>query len=130
MNTDIDAMMTAYGLHDWLQAQGGIDVDMSDASAGQLQRIQGLSALLQCRPILVLDEITSHCDLKTQAMIHDYLMALDVTILVATHQLDLMKKCNRVVFFKPDGQVVLSDHSSLSQSDVDYQLLLATTKQV
>ncbi len=125
----IATVISAYGLNDWYDEQGGLSAQMQTASAGQLQRIQGLSALLQNKPILVLDEITSHCDLKTQMLVHDYLMGIDTTVLVATHQVDLMKKCDRVLFFRPNGQVILSNHQQLSQKDKDYQLLLAESQQ-
>lgn len=68
-------------------------------SGGQRQRIGIARAIYKGGRILVLDEATSALDLKTENEIMETIYNLDpdLTILIITHRLNTLKKCNRII---------------------------------
>tara|TARA_B100000886_G_C20427012_1_gene494760 strand:- start:6303 stop:8075 length:1773 start_codon:yes stop_codon:yes gene_type:complete len=77
-------------------------------SGGQRQRIGIARALYQKKSILVLDEATSALDSSTEKSILDsiYKFKKDKTILIITHRIDALKKCNKILNFD-DGRIEL-----------------------
>ncbi|MBP8604697.1 MAG: ABC transporter ATP-binding protein [Phycisphaerae bacterium] len=69
------------------------DRNLAQISAGERQRVFIARALAQQTPILLLDEPTSHLDMKHQIQIFDLLRRMQVeqgkTILMVTHDLNL-----------------------------------------
>ncbi|GEM_PF-2230037 len=106
------------------QSSHNIFDQMQQASSGQLQRIQAISAIVQDRPILVLDEVSSHCDSDTQKLVHQYLFNLPQTIIVATHQSDLVMRSDRVIFLQNRRAPMIATHHELLQSSKAYQALM------
>ncbi|CBQ69254.1 related to STE6-ABC transporter [Sporisorium reilianum SRZ2] len=82
-------------------------------SGGQAQRLAIARALMRTRaPILVLDECTSALDVDNQRAIVDTLLSDDaevrkrrMTTLVITHNVDMMRRCDRILVVK-GGKVV------------------------
>ncbi|GAC96032.1 leptomycin B resistance protein pmd1 [Pseudozyma hubeiensis SY62] len=82
-------------------------------SGGQAQRIAIARALMRIRaPILILDECTSALDVQNQHLIVETLMGKNaearkrrMTTLVITHNVDMMRKCERILVLK-QGRVV------------------------
>ncbi len=70
-------------------------------SAGQKQRINLVRGLLQERPIVLLDEPTSHMDIQTEEMVVEYLKEklVSKTAVIVTHRESLLKLGARVVAF-------------------------------
>lgn len=62
-------------------------------SGGQAQRISLARALLSGRPVLLLDEPTSHVDIQSEAHIIDAVASLpaDRTVLIVTHRASLLR---------------------------------------
>ncbi len=73
-------------------------------SQGQIQRVGIARALYQDREILILDESTSSLDLITENKIIENIMELEKTIIIVSHKIDLLKKCDYLYFFK-DNQI-------------------------
>lgn len=102
---DIDAVTSA------LQATDTIvfaDRPLGHLSGGERQRVFIARALAQETPILLLDEPTSHLDLKHQVRIFDLLKRMQVeegkTILLVTHDINLAcQYCDRVLLLGADG---------------------------
>ena len=69
-------------------------------SLGQIQRIGIARALYQNREILVLDESTSSLDIITENKIISEILKLNKTIVMVSHKIDLLKKCDYLYYFK------------------------------
>ena len=70
-------------------------------SEGQIQRIAIARAIYSGYPILLLDEVTSALDEKTERDLMDALRKLeDCTVLLVTHRRETWKVCDRVITVK------------------------------
>lgn len=82
-------------------------------SGGQAQRLAIARALMRVRaPILILDECTSALDVANQQLVVETLLSPNaevrrrrMTTLVITHNLDMMRRCDRILVLK-QGRVV------------------------
>lgn len=122
---DIDQILNFVGL------EGKRNSYPSELSGGQKQRV-GIARGLITRPkILLCDEPTSALDEITKREIVDLLTRVsetfDITILIVTHELDVVKDlCNRVAILDEGKLVDVLDVSrkiDAFQSDISYQEL-------
>ncbi len=102
------------------------DTEIGERSAGlsrgQRQRIAIARAAISNRDFLLFDEPTTGLDLHNQRVVADALLELaaDKTTLMVTHDLNLARRADRIVFLK-DGQVQASGtHECLLKSCPDY----------
>ncbi|MHC4290672.1 MAG: ABC transporter ATP-binding protein [Planctomycetota bacterium] len=98
----VDAALTATDTMDFAERPLG------HLSGGERQRVFIARALAQETPVLLLDEPTSHLDLKHQIRVFDLLKQMQCeqgkTILLVTHDLNLAAQyCDRVLLLGPDG---------------------------
>ena len=111
-NTAARAVLAEYGL-DHLAERS-----VHTLSGGQKQML-ALASVLATRPaILVADEPTTLLDLKNSALISTMLLALPQQVIIATHDLELAAKCERVVVID-SGRVACDSHDSRCGGDVD-----------
>lgn len=75
----------------------------SSLSGGQKQRILLARALYQQPKILVLDEATSHLDLKAEHMVNQAIATLDITRLIIAHRPETMISADRILQLTRDG---------------------------
>ncbi|WP_186629842.1 ABC transporter ATP-binding protein [Rhodococcus sp. BP22] len=81
----------------------GLDTEVGEfgasLSGGQAQRLSLARALLRSAPVLVLDEVTSHIDAKSEALIAETLasMAGHTTLVIATHSAGLLALADRTI---------------------------------
>jgi ATP-binding cassette subfamily B protein RaxB len=68
-------------------------------SGGQKQRILLARALYRRPRILMLDEATSHLDVKNESAINDALRKLDITRIVVAHRAETVAAADRVITF-------------------------------
>lgn len=82
-------------------------------SGGQRQRVALARALLRDPPVLLLDEPTANLDRDARQQVLDSLLALarDHTIVMATHSLDLLPKCDSVLVLR-NGRMMLGGPAS------------------
>ncbi|MBO5488324.1 MAG: ATP-binding cassette domain-containing protein, partial [Eubacterium sp.] len=67
-------------------------------SEGQMQRIAIARAIFADRPILMLDEVTSSLDEKTEERVLKNLKSMtDKTVLIVTHRPRALEICDRVI---------------------------------
>ena len=102
---DIDAVNAALTATDTMDFA---DRPLGHLSGGERQRVFIARALAQETPVLLLDEPTSHLDLKHQIRIFDLLKQMQQeqgkTILLVTHDLNLAAQyCDRVLLLGSGG---------------------------
>ena len=100
-------------------------------SGGQRQRIGIARALYRNPGLLVLDEATSALDPVTEQAVLDAIAGLApaVTVLLVTHRLETLKRCD-VIHVLDRGRIVASgDHASLAASSSHFRDQLQRNKQ-
>lgn len=97
---------------------------INSLSSGEKQLVFIAQSMAQSSKILMLDEPTSHLDINYKIEIFDLLSRLrienDLTLLVVSHDLSLLRKyCNKILMFK-EGKVFLSGptHSVFSAQNI------------
>lgn len=94
-------------------------------SGGQRQRIAIARALLQARPILVLDEATAFADSETEAALVQALSALKQgkTVIMVVHRLALARDADRILVFDGGRLVESGRHNELLAGSGRYEKL-------
>ena len=95
-------------------------------SGGQKQRIQIARAVLADRPILILDEATSHLDAKSEMLVQealDRLMANKMVIIIA-HRFSTIQNADRILVIDQGRLVDCGTPQELSTRSGIYQELL------
>ncbi len=77
-----------------------LDKKIAEISGGQLQRILLASVILTQKPLLLLDEPTSALDAANVSAVAKLLASLNSTVLIATHDKNLMAIANKVINLK------------------------------
>jgi len=82
-------------------------------SIGEKQRVAIASVLSMHPEILILDEPTSNLDPKRRRELLNFLKSLNNTIIVASHDIDFVKKlCSRILLMN-NGKIVADDRSKI-----------------
>lgn len=102
---DIQAVEAALAVTDTAEFA---DRPLGHLSGGERQRVFIARALAQETPVLLLDEPTSHLDLKHQVRIFDLLKQMQAeqgkTVLLVTHDINLVcQYCDRVLLLGAGG---------------------------
>lgn len=97
-------------------------------SGGERQRIAIARALIRRTPVLVLDEATSSLDRVTGRKLIDAvsgdLQLRGGTLLIVTHQLEMVQEMDRIVFMK-DGKIErVGTHLELMDTCADYRQMI------
>lgn len=104
--TRADELLAGVGL------AGREDALPSQLSGGQRQRVAIARALMNTPRLLIADEPTGNLDTTTGTEVIDLLLGLrdtaNLTIVLATHDEALAKRCDRVVHLR-DGRVEVAD---------------------
>lgn len=92
--------------------------DMGGAlSGGQKQRILLARALYRRPQILVLDEATSHLDLRNEKAINEALRGLDITRIVVAHRPETVAAADRVLTLGDAGNGAIASAPRNARSD-------------
>ena len=94
-------------------------------SGGEKQRISIARAILQNRPILILDEATAFADAENEALLMRALAALmqDKTVLMIAHRLATIRHATQILVFDHGQLVEQGDHASLIAQNGRYARL-------
>lgn len=79
--------------------------DIESLSGGQRRRVDLIRLLFQAPDIMILDEPTNHLDLSAKRWLMDELSAFEGTMLVISHDLDLLDKSIDKVLHLHDGRL-------------------------
>ncbi|GAB3449055.1 ABC transporter ATP-binding protein [Streptomonospora sediminis] len=97
-------------------------------SGGQRQRLAIARALLRRPAVLLLDEVTSQLDARSEAALQQTVedIAAECTVVLIAHRLSTVASADRIVLVE-DGRVrAVGDHASLLAEDSLYQELART----
>lgn len=107
---EIYRLCDKFGLHEFFKAlPNGYLTQTGEngkhLSGGQKQRINFMRAIIKGSPIIILDEPTSNLDRKSEVEMIDSIFnnCQDKTVLIIIHNLDLLKKFNKIYNFKKEG---------------------------
>ena len=97
----------------------------SELSGGERQRITIARAILQNRPVLILDEATAFADAENEALLMRALAALmqDKTVLMIAHRLATIRHAAQILVFDHGQLVEQGDHASLIAQNGRYARL-------
>ena len=126
----IEAAARAAQIHDTITAlpdgyQTRIGERGATLSGGQQQRLTIARAILQNRPILILDEATAFADAENEALLMRALAALmqDKTVLMIAHRLATIRHATQILVFDHGQLVEQGDHASLIAQNGRYARL-------
>ena len=93
-------------------------------SGGQAQRLALARTLCHRKPVMILDDPFSALDKQTEAQVFAHLKELsrDSIVLLISHRLYLFPQTDQVIFVD-HGQVLVSTHAQLLQSNAEYARL-------
>lgn len=127
----VERLITEIGLAPFVESlPNGIHEKIGEGgrtlSGGQEQRIAIARALLSNKPIILLDEPSSHLDIETEYEIKQLILRVfkGKLVFLATHRLHWMKEMDHILMLE-DGQVVEqgSDESLLAQGGTYHQFI-------
>lgn len=91
-------------------------------SSGERQRVLIAKAYVQQPRLMLVDEPTSHLDMKYKLEVMEYLLAMvrkDMTILVAEHDISLMARyCDLCIIMKKGEIVAMGDPKAVITADL------------
>lgn len=82
-------------------------------SGGQKQRVLLARALYKKPCILILDEATSHLDVKCEQQVNDGIRTLEITRIIVAHRSETIASADRVVILE-GGRIVLDQPTTVS----------------
>lgn len=96
-------------------------------SGGERQRVAIARAVLRNRPLLVLDEATSHLDTRREEGILDAIEAIarDRAVLVVAHRLSAIERADRIVMLEHGRIVEQGRHAELMAANGPYSRMHA-----
>lgn len=84
-------------------------------SGGEKKKVEIASVLVYKPEIIFLDEPTANVDAKTRKIIREIIKGYEGSVVVATHEIDVAKLCERVVVMKKGRIIADSSFDSISQ---------------
>ena len=127
---EVEAAARAAQCHDFIMTlpdgyQTAVGERGATLSGGERQRITIARAILQNRPILILDEATAFADAENEALLMRALAALmqDKTVLMIAHRLATIRHATQILVFDHGQLVEQGDHASLIAQNGRYTRL-------
>ena len=98
------------------------DRQINMLSSGEMQRVLIAKAYVQNPRLMLVDEPTSHLDMKYKLNVMEYLRAMvrqDMTVLVAEHDISLMARyCDLCIIMKKGELVTIGDPKQVITEDL------------
>ncbi len=98
------------------------DRQINMLSSGEMQRVLIAKAYVQKPRLMLVDEPTSHLDMKYKLNVMEYLRAMvrqDMTVLVAEHDISLMARyCDLCIIMKKGNIVAIGDPKKVITSEL------------
>ncbi len=129
-DSEVEAAARAAQCHDFIMTlpdsyQTAVGERGATLSGGERQRTTIARAILQNRPILILDEATAFADAENEALLMRALAALmqDKTVLMIAHRLATIRHAAQILVFDHGQLVEQGDHASLIAQNGRYARL-------
>jgi ATP-binding cassette subfamily B protein len=129
-----DALKKAYALEFVEKLKDGLDARIGEKgvklSGGQKQRIQIARAILQNRPIIILDEATSSLDARSEVLVQEALDTLfkERLVIIIAHRFSTLQNADRIIVLD-NGAIVddgkpteLATKAGIYKDLLDYQI--------
>ncbi len=110
------------GYHTRLKERG------TNLSQGQKQRLELARAFLYEPSVLILDETLNSVDSETEAEIFSHMRSLGCTVILISHRLSTVRKCDRIVAIENGRLVGEGTHEELVKSCELYRQLCSFEK--
>ncbi|MBL18387.1 MAG: hypothetical protein CMC82_00965 [Flavobacteriaceae bacterium] len=96
-----------------------VNEDGKNLSGGQIQKIMIARALFNKRKIFIFDEPTSFLDNKSKIdffKLLNELVKINITIIMISHDIDVIKKSEKIFFFEAGKLLMQGTPSSLKKN--------------
>lgn len=105
-----------------------LESNACNLSGGQRQRIALARAFIKSTKILLLDDITSSVDVKTENKIlhdiYDFVKENNITTIISAQKVSALKMCDRIIVIN-DGKIEnIGNHIELQNSSEIYKEIL------
>ena len=99
---------------------------VSELSQGEKQRLAFANILAKDKEILILDEITSSCDVLSEDKINDILLDLKgkKTIIAIAHRLNILKYSNKIIYMDEGKIIDIGTFSELSEKYDEFKNII------
>jgi ATP-binding cassette, subfamily C, bacterial len=116
-DSTVEAAAKHTGIHETILARGGyhsiVDEGGQNFSSGERQRLELARALITRPQLLILDEATAAIDPALEALILNQLRDLPMTVLLISHRLSAVLRCDHIAVLH-EGRIVESgSHETL-----------------
>lgn len=129
----IKALKTACA-YDFVMSKEGLDTKVSEGgsnfSGGQKQRLSLTRALIKNSKLLILDDVTSALDYKTEKMLLENIDNLDYkpTVIISSQRISTVCKCDRIIVLD-DGYIKgIGTHKGLLETCETYKEIYKATQ--
>ncbi|PEL12124.1 thiol reductant ABC exporter subunit CydD [Bacillus sp. AFS017336] len=130
-NEEIEDAATQSGLTSLMnELPNGLEEKIGEGgralSGGQSQRVALARAFLENRPVLLLDEPTSHLDIETEFELKQTMLKLfsNKLVVLATHRLHWMKEMDQIIVMNEGSIVEVGTHEQLMMNKGHYYRLI------
>lgn len=104
----------------------------ANLSGGQRQRIALARAFINKPKILVLDDITSSVDVKTENKIlnniYNFVKENNITTIISAQKVSSLRKCDRIIVMRDGNIEQIGNHKELQNSSEIYKEILQLQK--
>lgn len=112
---DIKAMPE--GIHTVLESSG------NNLSGGQKQRLSIARTVLSHNQFIILDDSLSKLDTKTKLRILENMLAIQRGVLIISHDIEVAKACQKVLFIK-DRHIQVGNHETFLRENQEYKQMI------
>ncbi|MBR4015111.1 MAG: ABC transporter ATP-binding protein/permease [Anaerotignum sp.] len=133
---DMEEALKKVHLWDFVKAQGGLDMPVSERAAnlsgGQRQRLALARAVLKNSPMYIFDEATSNIDAESESAIIEaiYSMRGKHTILLISHRLANVEHSDAIAYFEEGRLAETGTHKEMINMDGRYRKLFLAQREL
>ena len=135
-DTELETVLSKVNLLDFVQANGGLDYQLTEAasnlSGGQRQRLALARALLLNPQVFIFDEATSSIDVESEEQIMSLIqeLAKSKIIILISHRLANVVNSNQIYFLQAGKITEEGSHEQLIKIDGEYLKLYKKQKEL
>ena len=102
------------------------NLKINEMSYGERQRLALANVLNKDKEVLILDEISSSCDVITEDKINDVLLNLkgQKTIIAIAHRLNILKYCDKIIYMDNGKIIDIGDFKTLNNKYDEFRKMV------